>query len=194
MALTLGQRIYYTHLMDPRVQLVVVTGPSGSGKTHLATKTGQHNILIKKYDKIIMTRPAISVDEENHGFIPGTIEKKMKPWLKPITDMADTRTKMEISPLAYMRGLTFNNSWVIADEMQNSTQSQMKMLLTRIGKNSKMVITGDVTQSDRQCDGLSDLVKRIKRGEIPDTIKLIQMSSDDVVRSEIVKDILKLYL
>ena len=193
MALTLGQRIYYTHLMDPRVHLVVVTGPSGSGKTHLATKTGNHNILIKQYNRMVITRPAISVDEEDHGFIPGTIDKKMKPWIKPMTDVMETTRNVEISPLAYMRGLTFNNSWIIADEMQNSTQSQMKMLLTRVGKNSKLVITGDITQSDRNCDGLSDLVMRIKRGEIPDTIKLIQLSTDDVVRSELVKQILKLY-
>lgn len=194
MALTLGQRIYYNHLMDPRVHLVVVTGPSGSGKTHLAAKTAQHHLLIKKYNKLVITRPAISVDEEDHGYIPGTLDKKMKPWIKPMTDMIDTSKNVEISPLAYMRGLTFNNSWVIADEMQNSTQSQMKMLLTRIGKNSKMVITGDVTQADRHCDGLADLVRRIKRGEIPNTIKLVQLSNDDVVRSEIVKDVLKLYM
>ncbi len=193
--ITLGQRMYHAYLVDPKIQLLVVTGPSGSGKTLMASRVGALQTVVGNYKKMIITRPTIAVDDEDHGYLPGTLDKKMSPWVKPITDyMIDKMNKkIEISPLAYMRGLTFDNSWILADEMQNSTQTQMKMILTRIGKNSKLIITGDESQSDRYSDGLNDLLFRIRKGKLPDCIKHVQLTDDDVVRSEIVKHVLKLY-
>lgn len=191
---TLGQRLYHAHLINPKVQLLVVTGPSGSGKTLMASRAGAFQTVVGKYKKMVITRPTVTVDDEEHGFLPGSLDKKMSPWVKPVTDYIDRmENKIEISPLAYMRGLTFENSWIIADEMQNSSKNQMKMMLTRMGKNSKIIVTGDVSQSDRMCDGLNDLVSRLRKGDLPESIKLVELSEDDVVRSELVKHVLKLY-
>lgn len=193
--ITLGQRLYHAHLVNPNIQLLIVTGPSGTGKTLMASKVGSIQTVIGNYNKLIITRPAITVDDEDHGFLPGTLDKKMSPWVRPVTDymIEKMKNKLEICPLAYMRGLTFDNSWIIADEMQNSTQTQMKMILTRIGKNSKLIITGDESQSDRKSDGLNDLLFRIRKGNLPDCIKHVELTDDDIVRSEIVKHVLKLY-
>ena len=155
-------------------------------------------------NKLILTRPAVSVDEQ-HGFLPGTLEKKMEPWTRPMLDalhryfpvkkvkdmMYDQQ--IEICPLAYMRGRTFDNAWVIGDEMQNSTSSQMKMLLTRIGNGSKMVIAGDVNQYERgfEQNGLQDLIERLDNKSF--NIKHVEFTDEDIVRSEVVKEVLKIY-
>jgi phosphate starvation-inducible PhoH-like protein len=187
---TLGQRMYYQVLSDPRIPLVIVKGPAGSGKTMIASRIGSQHLSSGRYDSLVITRPVIG---NPHGYLPGTLDAKMKPWVRPMSDYIQSMKRVETIPLAYMRGLTLNNSFVIADEMQNSTQEQMKMLLTRIGKNSKLVVTGDPDQSDIGThNGFDDLVSRVKKNE-DDLWKLVELTSDDIQRSELVKRILGLY-
>jgi len=155
-------------------------------------------------DKIIVTRPAVSVDEDL-GFLPGTLNEKMAPWTRPIFDVLgeyyqqkDIESMLyegtiEISPLAYMRGRTFKDSYVIADEMQNATQNQMKMLLTRLGENSKMVVTGDLNQADRLKDnGLIDFIEKVK-GCKYEHINVVQFDHKDIERHKAVAEVLKIY-
>ena len=152
---------YVDFLKDPSVSIVVGVGPAGCGKTLFACHTAIQELKYGNIEKIVMTRPLVSVDKEDLGFLPGTIVNKMDPWTRPIFDifsefysqneieyMIKTGV-IEISPLAYMRGRTFKYSFIIADEMQNSSPNQMLMMTTRIGEGSKMVITGDLKQSDR---------------------------------------------
>jgi phosphate starvation-inducible PhoH-like protein len=187
---TLGQRMYYQVLSDPRIPLVIVKGPAGSGKTMIASKIGSQHLSSGRYDSLVITRPVIG---NPHGYLPGTLDAKMKPWVRPMSDYIQSMKRVETIPLAYMRGLTLNNSFVIADEMQNSTQEQMKMLLTRIGKNSKLVVTGDPDQSDIGThNGFDDLVSRVKKNE-DDLWKLVELTQDDIQRSELVKRILGIY-
>ena len=148
------------YLEDHNINIVFAIGPAGTGKTIISTLAGIRELKGGDIDKFVVTRPAVSVDEQ-HGFLPGTLQEKMAPWTRPIFDVFEeyytpdqieymiNDNKVEIAPLAYMRGRTFKNSFIIADEMQNATDSQMKMLLTRIGDNSKIVVTGDLAQHDR---------------------------------------------
>ena len=178
----------YISLLDAiRPSIVIATGPSGTGKTMQACKIGQRLVAAGTYNKIILTRPAVTSEEE-HGFIPGSIEDKMAPWVKPSLQYLGKKTQYEICPLAYMRGLTFEKSWIIADEMQNSTESQMLMLLTRIGFGSKIVIIGDPDQTDGNFNGLSDLIKRITSN---DNIQHVHLT--DVKRHPVIKDIISMY-
>jgi phosphate starvation-inducible PhoH-like protein len=195
----------YLELLSSDAPIVVGYGSAGTGKTLLACHAGSKALLSGRVDRLILTRPAVSVDEQ-HGFLPGNIEKKMEPWTRPmfdalhhhfspkrVTQLVQDR-KIEICPLAYMRGRTFDSSWIIGDEMQNSTPSQMKMLLTRLGVNSKMVITGDPDQHDRgfEKNGLSDLIFRINPES--NDIFSVKFSDDDVVRSEVIKEVLRMYM
>jgi phosphate starvation-inducible PhoH-like protein len=202
-ARTLNQR-RYLELLTGHAPVIISTGPAGTGKTLLACQVGSKALASGQVQRLILTRPAVSVDEQ-HGFLPGNLNKKMEPWTRPMFDalsrywsgkkiqdmMLDHR--IEVCPLAYMRGRTFDNSWIIGDEMQNSTPSQMKMLLTRIGEGSKMVIAGDGAQHDRgfEDNGLSDLISRIDPQS--ESIKHLMFSDDDVVRAEVIKEILKMY-
>jgi phosphate starvation-inducible PhoH-like protein len=195
----------YLDLLNSRIPVIVSTGPSGVGKTLLACQVGSKALANGQVQRLILTRPAVSVDEQ-HGFLPGNLNKKMEPWTRPMFDalyrywsvkkVQDMLwdQQIEVCPLAYMRGRTFDNAWIIGDEMQNSTPSQMKMLLTRIGENSKMVIAGDGAQHDRgfEVNGLSDLVSRLDLDS--ESIKHIMFTEDDVVRAEVIKEILKLYV
>jgi phosphate starvation-inducible PhoH-like protein len=156
-------------------------------------------------DKIVITRPAVSTDEQ-HGFLPGSLIDKMAPWVIPIMDvfkefyhpkqiekmMEDEQ--IEIAPLAYMRGRTFKNCIVLGDEMQNATPSQMKMMLTRIGDGSKMIVTGDITQHDRGFtqNGLKDFIERFAKAK-SENITLIQFDGADVQRHPIIEEILDMY-
>jgi len=194
----------YLDILSSRVPVVVATGPAGTGKTILACTMGSKALVSGKVDRIIMTRPAVSVDEQ-HGFLPGNLNKKMEPWTRPMFDALHRHLsvktvndlvynqKIEVCPLAYMRGRTFDNSWIIADEMQNSTPSQMKMLLTRIGEDSKMIVTGDIQQHERgfEYNGLSDLIDRIVD---ENNIKHVNFTDEDVVRSAVVRDVLRIYI
>jgi len=202
-ARTLAQR-RYLDLLTSHVPIVISTGPAGTGKTLLACNAGSHALATRKVDRLILTRPAVSV-EEQHGFLPGSLEQKMEPWTRPMFDalyryMSPKKVRdlmenhvIEICPLAYMRGRTFDNAWIIGDEMQNSTPGQMKMLLTRIGEGSKMIVAGDTAQHDRgfEDNGLADLIARID-GE-SDSIGHVAFSSDDVVRNAVIKEILRMY-
>lgn len=199
------QKVYLQKLQDPEKSIVFAIGPAGTGKTMLAV---QHGIKLYQegiVDKIIVTRPAVSVDEDL-GFLPGDLNEKMAPWTKPIFDVlaeyyqARDIAKMleegviEISPLAYMRGRTFKNAYVVADEMQNATPNQMKMLLTRLGDGSKMVVTGDLAQADRLTDnGLIEFCNLIAGNAGLKHIDVIQFDQHDIERHDAVKEVLKIY-
>lgn len=182
---------YISLLEAIKPSIVIVNGKSGTGKTMQACKIGQKLVSAGIYDKIVLTRPAVT-SEENHGFIPGTLEQKMEPWLKPCMQYLNAKkSQIEICPLAYMRGLTFDKSWIIADEMQNSTESQMLMLLTRIGYGSKLIIAGDPDQTDGpQYRGLSDLIRRVARIS-NENIQMVTL--DQVKRNKVIEDIIELY-
>lgn len=202
---TKNQILYNNILNKDTEYLLSVVGPAGTGKTFLACVKGIEKLKENKIEKIIITRPVVSVEEENLGFLPGNIEKKMDPWVRPIHDVfldfyskkevneLILNNKIEISPLGFMRGRTFKDSLIIADEMQNSTPNQMLMLLTRLGKNSKIVITGDLNQSDlKEKNGLQDLINKMNK-KIPDNFYLVKMNETDIQRSNIVTQVLDLY-
>ena len=200
---TVTQRKYIDYLYSS-VPVVIGTGPAGTGKTLLACHAGSKSLMNGQVNKLILTRPAVSVDEQ-HGFLPGTLEKKMEPWTRPMFDALHRYfspknvrdmiydQQIEICPLAYMRGRTFDNAWIIGDEMQNSTSSQMKMLLTRIGNGSKMVIAGDIQQCERgfEENGLVDLIERLDGTSM--NIRHIEFHEEDIIRSEVVKEVLRIY-
>ena len=200
-----NQKAYVNALNKKEDCITIVTGPAGTGKTLMACNSAIQYLKETKIDKIIITRPVVSV-EEDIGFLPGTIAKKMDPWTRPIFDIFEeyySRTQVtnmvlngqiEISPLGFMRGRTFKNAFIIADEMQNSSPNQMYMLLTRIGTNSRMVITGDLEQSDKfENNGLKDLLIKYKNSEKLKNILLVELDKTDVQRSELVKDVMKIY-
>jgi phosphate starvation-inducible PhoH-like protein len=205
--LTENQMKYNTILNSNTDFLLSVIGPAGSGKTHLACVKAINQLKENKINKIILTRPVVNVGEEQLGFLPGNVDKKMNPYVRPIYDIFSNyysldelnqfikNGKIEISPLGFMRGRTFTNSFIIADEMQNSTPEQMKMLLTRIGLNTCVVLTGDLEQSDlKEKNGLSDLISKMKnQHSLPDNFHYVQLNDTDVMRSEIVNNILKIY-
>ena len=200
-----SQEIYTSILQNKHKKIVIATGPAGTGKTLFATEYGIKNYMLGTYEKLIFTRPSVSVDEEL-GFLPGTMEEKMAPWIRPIYDILykfmsvkEVQTLLEdkvieISPLGYMRGRTFKNSYIVADEMQNSTISQMKMLLTRIGENSRIIITGDLDQHDRigEINGLEDFLEKF-RGKRSSSIHSIEFDNRDIQREEVVKEVLDIY-
>jgi len=204
----IAQEDYLYDLADPGRNIVFAIGPAGTGKTLLCTQMGIKQLMNKEVSKIIITRPAVSVDEE-HGFLPGDLNEKMAPWVIPIMDVFQEYYTMEqiedmlynkvieIAPLAYMRGRTFHNCWIIADEMQNATKQQMKMLLTRIGNGTKMVVTGDLKQHDRGFseNGLSDFMKLVEAYETADLkhITTSRFELMDVERHPAVIEILQIY-
>lgn len=201
------QRKYIELLELDRPYIVIGHGAAGSGKTKLAVEVGVEMLTSRKIERLIITRPAVAVDEEQHGFLPGTLDQKMMPWMMPIMDVLgsrfdplqiDTMMKsrvLEIAPLAFMRGRTFENSYIICDEAQNTTDSQMLMMLTRIGNGSKLVITGDPQQHDRiENSGLIKLLDRLHRSlSYSDNIKTIEFDETDVERHPIIPYILNLY-
>jgi len=206
---TANQKTYVKYLEEDSAKIVLGVGAAGSGKTLFACYTAIQELRRGSVSKIIMTRPVVPVEEEEIGFLPGSLINKMDPWTRPIFDILlefyaqkDIDAMLhggviEISPLAFMRGRTFKRAFIIADEMQNSSPNQMLMLTTRLGEGSKMVITGDLKQSDRGTDnGLSDLLRKLKayenRGET-DSIKYVELESEDVQRSPIVSKILDIY-
>ena len=201
---TSNQRSYFNYLNDDTNKIIISTGPAGTGKTLFACQKSITQMKAQEIDKIIITRPVVTVEEEI-GFLPGNIIKKMDPWTKPIFDIFlefYTKTeldlmlhngKIEICPLAFMRGRTFKNAFIIADEMQNSSPNQMKMLVTRLGDKSRMVITGDLHQSDiLKENGLHDLISRLENYNT-DLIKLIKFANEDIERSAIVKTVIDMY-
>jgi phosphate starvation-inducible PhoH-like protein len=199
-----NQETYVLELTDPGRDIVFGIGPAGTGKTMIACQVGVKMFFEGQVDKLIVTRPAVSADEDL-GFLPGTLEEKMAPWTRPIFDVlreyfyANEIESMiaegviEISPLAYMRGRTFKNCYIIADEMQNTTPNQMKMLLTRIGENSKMVVTGDLAQADRlKENGLLDFIDHVNSTQTSH-ISVVNFGQGDIERHDAVKEVLKVY-
>ena len=202
---TPGQLKYVEALRNYQKPIVVATGPAGSGKTLFACQEAVERLGRRQVDKVILTRPLVAADEEL-GYLPGTLERKMDPWTRPMFDIlgnyfSNSRIKqlvkdkvIEIAPLAYMRGRTFDGCFVVADEMQNTTPNQMKMLLTRIGEGSKMVVTGDLEQCDLRdgIGGLSDLFPRMEDGVL-EYIEHVILEADDIQRHPAVKEVLGLY-
>ena len=204
-----NQKQYVSHLINPNVPIVFGIGPAGCGKTLFACTTAIEALKKNTIQKIIITRPIVPVEEEEIGFLPGTLVKKMDPWTRPLMDIFLEYYKqheldfmissgiIEISPLAYMRGRTFKRAFIIADEMQNSSPNQMLMLTTRIGEDSKMVITGDLKQSDRcENNGLLDFMKKYKsyvEKHEDSEIKMVEMTHSDIERSPVVSKILSIY-
>jgi phosphate starvation-inducible PhoH-like protein len=217
---TANQKTYCGCLSDPNASIVLGVGPAGTGKTLFACITAIQMLRRGEIHKIVLTRPVVAVEEEL-GFLPGNMVMKMDPWTRPIFDvfleyyaqkdvdaMVQSGT-IEISPLAYMRGRTFKRAFIIADEMQNSSPNQMLMLITRIGEGSKMVITGDLKQSDRLGEnGLNEFMNKIGRHRVIGSnstdrhgrgvisvggIRAVELLTQDVERSAIVKQVLSLY-
>jgi len=199
-----SQETYILTLTDPEKDIVFGIGPAGTGKTMLACQVAVKAFLEGEVDRIVVTRPAVSADEDL-GFLPGTLEEKMAPWTRPIFDVfreyfyANEIENMikegviEISPLAYMRGRTFKDAYIIADEMQNATPNQMKMLLTRIGTGSKMAVTGDLAQADRLKDnGLLDFISQLEASDST-RIEAVRFHQGDIERHEAVKEVLQVY-
>jgi phosphate starvation-inducible PhoH-like protein len=200
-----NQKLYLSKLYAESTSIVLAIGPAGTGKTMLAVQYGIKLFQEGIVDKIVVTRPAVSVDEDL-GFLPGTLNEKMAPWTRPIFDVfleyyqqKDINKMLEegvieISPLAYMRGRTFKNAYIVADEMQNATVNQMKMLLTRLGDNSKMVVTGDLAQADRLNDnGLVDFCNLLADKQGMRHIDIVQFDARDIERHEAVKEVLAIY-
>jgi len=199
-----NQENYIIKLLDSDKSIVFGIGPAGTGKTMLACQVAVKAFLEGEVEKIIVTRPAVSADEDI-GFLPGTLEQKMAPWTRPIFDVFRdyfyaneiegmiAEGVIEISPLAYMRGRTFKDSFIIADEMQNATPNQMKMLLTRIGTGSKMVVTGDLNQADRlKENGLIEFTKLLSKHN-SHRIDIVNFVSKDIERHQAVKEVLQVY-
>ena len=195
---------YYAKALYSKKPIVIAVGPAGCGKTLLACQIGLREFKHKNYDKIVLTRPATAVDEA-HGFLPGNLNQKMGPWLQPLYDsleaglrlkeienMKDNK-QLEIAPFAYMRGRTFTDSWIIADEMQNSTIKQMKMLLTRLGTNSKLVITGDIDQVDIYNNGMEHFLDLCDERSMLDHIEVVRLDNNDILRHDAVSEVLDIY-
>jgi len=201
----LKQRYLLSLLENPNKHINFAIGPAGTGKTLISTLFAIKKFSEGEIKKIVITRPAVSVDEQ-HGYLPGTLVEKMSPWTRPMFDIfeeyyspyqIESMVKdnvIEIAPLAYMRGRTFKNALIIADEMQNATDSQMKMLLTRVGENSKMVVTGDLEQHDRgyHDNGLKMFVDRLVQYQ-SDMIGVVEFTSEEVERHPVVSEVLDIY-
>jgi phosphate starvation-inducible PhoH-like protein len=202
---SVNQEKYIISLLDDTQDIVIAHGPAGTGKTYLAMQAAIKQLRNGTIERIVLTRPAVGVEDEKHGFLPGTLEEKMAPWTRPLLDVmreyysTPEITKMlenqivEIAPLAFMRGRTFKDSWIIGDEMQNATPGQMKMLLTRIGEGSKIVITGDIEQTDKRKkdNGLIDLCGRL--GKSVEGITTCELDTRDIQRHRIIASVLGMY-
>lgn len=199
---TLGQKKYIETIRNNTITLGV--GPAGTGKTYLAVAMAVTAFRAKEVNRIVLTRPAVEAGEKL-GFLPGDLQQKVDPYLRPLYDALfdmlgsenfqkhQERGDIEVAPLAYMRGRTLDDSFVILDEAQNTTTEQMKMFLTRLGFNSKMVVTGDVTQIDLPDGKRSGLKEAMKVLKNIDDIGIIRFTEKDVVRHKLVQDIIKAY-
>ena len=194
---TPGQCKYMLALRSPK-PIVIGTGPAGSGKTLLACQVALEHVSKIQRPNIVLTRPIVTVDEDM-GYLPGDMDQKMEPWTKPMYEIFGqffNRNQMDrfitVEPLGYMRGRTFNNTLIIADEMQNATPDQVKMLLTRVGEGTKLIITGDLEQSDLGPEnGLGDLVYKMQCQDL-EYIRHVEMGDEDIVRHPAVKEVLSI--
>ncbi len=199
---TLGQKKYLDCIKNNTITLGA--GPAGTGKTYLAVAMAVNAFRAKEVNRIILTRPAVEAGEKL-GFLPGDLQQKVDPYLRPLYDALfdmlgaesfqryQERGSIEVAPLAYMRGRTLDDSFIILDEAQNTTREQMKMFLTRLGFNSKIVVTGDITQIDLPDGKKSGLVEAMKILKGIDDIAINIFTEKDVVRHRLVQDIIKAY-
>ena len=199
---TLGQKKYVDAIK--KSSIVFGVGPAGTGKTYLAVALAVYALKNREIDKIILTRPAVEAGEKL-GFLPGDMNEKVDPYLRPLFDALQEmmgqdaylrhieRGSIEIAPLAYMRGRTLSNSFIILDEAQNTTREQMKMFLTRMGENSRIVVTGDVTQIDLPKNVKSGMIDAIEVLDGVDGIDIVKLTAKDVVRHELVTRIIQAY-
>jgi len=190
---TPGQCRYMLALRSPK-PIVIGTGPAGSGKTMLACLIALDHVQKQQRPRIVLTRPIVAADEDI-GYLPGDMNEKMEPWIKPMFEYFSynqIERYVTIEPLGYMRGRTFSNTLIIADEMQNTTPSQMKMLLTRVGEGTKLIVTGDLEQSDLGPDnGLADLIYNMQCQDL-EYIVHVEMEDGDIVRHLAVKEVLSI--
>jgi phosphate starvation-inducible protein PhoH and related proteins len=205
---TAAQRAYVDLLRrTPRPHVVVGSGPAGCGKTLWATAVGCEKLANGEVERMVITRPAVAADEE-HGFLPGGLDEKMAPWVQPILDAMSQRLSdaqirrmkrektIEFAPIAYMRGRTFHDTWIVCDESQNCTPNQLLMIMTRIGDRSKLIVAGDPDQYDRgeAHNGLADFMERLKKNPVdPDMISLVEFGPEDVQRHPVIPLVLDLY-
>lgn len=183
---------------------VFILGPAGTGKTYVTATYAADLYITKQIDKIVITRPHVAVGKDL-GFLPGTLEEKTYPWALPVLDVltkhlgkgtVDTAIKngnIEMAPLALMRGRSFDDSFIIVDETQNITVHELKMLLTRVGENSKIVLNGDAQQSDlKEADGLSKIIHLAKKHMLP--VPIIEFGIEDIIRSDICAEWVKIFM
>ena len=203
----LAQERYIDALMDSRNSIVIATGPAGTGKSLLATQYAIQQLQEGNIDRIVITRPAIGVNEEEHGFLPGTIVDKLMPWVQPIIDIFKEHYPLaviigmiehgviEFVPVAFVRGRTFKRTTVIFDEAQNSLPTAMKAVLTRIGEGSRIFVTGDMDQHDRgyTVNGLRDFITRLKLADGVRHIAHCEFARTDIERHPCVDEVLSLY-
>lgn len=199
---------YVNALNNSQTKMVIAIGPAGTGKSLFACRNAIQSLKKKEIEKIILTRPLVSVAGEDIGFLPGSLNNKMSIWVQPMIDIFSEHLSkkeinnliqsnvIEVTPLLYMRGRTFKNTIIIADEIQNTTPQQLLMLLTRCGENSKIIITGDLKQSDlKEKNGLEDFIEKYQKAspKKTDIIKVVEFDNNDIQRSELVKYILDIY-
>ena len=201
-ARTSGQSKLFNEVL--KKEIVFVIGPAGTGKTFIAVSQAVSQLASGLIDKIVISRPAVEAGEKL-GFLPGDLKEKIDPYLRPIYDCLDENLpkdkvyklieeqKIEIAPIAYLRGRTLNNSYIILDEAQNTSPVQMKMFLTRLGENSKMIITGDITQVDLPSKSKSGLIDAVNNLKSIKDISFVYLTEKDVVRHHLVQRIIKAY-
>lgn len=200
-----NQETLMASLEDSSKHIVFAVGPAGCGKTLLATMAAVKALKEGEIERIVITRPNVAVDDNDIGFLPGDILKKMMPWMMPIIDVFSEyfsqkeiasmleENVIEIVPIAFIRGRTFKNCYMLFDEAQNSTPTSMLSVLTRIGENTKLIVTGDVRQGDRGLNnGLSDVMRRMVEKD-SQHIDLVEFNSKDVERHPVIKEVLEMY-
>lgn len=205
--LTENQKLFVKNMETKKA--VFLEGPAGTGKTMLSCRHAIEKLQQDKIERIMLIRPAVSILNEQHGFLPGDIDDKMAVWMEPMIDnlsIFESRArilryvqndKISLVPLGFIRGKTFDNAIVLADEMQNSTREQMLALLTRIGENSQLIATGDTLQTDMDStiqNGMSDFIQKLRSSENDySDISVIKFTKDDIKRSDFVKQIYEIY-
>jgi phosphate starvation-inducible PhoH-like protein len=198
-----AQETYIEELLDETKRIILAVGPAGTGKTLMAVQYAIRQLKAGDIERIIITRPVVTVDEDL-GFLPGSMLEKMAPFIRPLMDVFEEYYSkqavirmledgiIECCPLAYIRGRTFKNAIVILDECQSTTPNQLKAALTRIGEGSRMIVTGDLNQADKGMDGLHDFLERLKKKN-PHNIALVEFSRNHIERDPIVATILDIY-